>query len=535
MLVHLVRAGRQAGDALERGIEHDGEASLVFDRADEAGRDAALLGHQRGMDLGLQIIAQLGLVDLQIAAYEHQHIGVVLIALIDDRLAGLLLPDVQKVAQILYGLFGRRVHLAQLFHLARLVFDQAGRGFHVGAVVALIAQYDAVLADVGEQHILVRDLAAHHAGVGADRHHLGHAAAREYAVISVVAALIVGLQIGLRGMEGIRVLHRELTHADQAAAAAGLVAELGLYLIDHERILIVAVGDVPGVLHGRLLMRHAQAHLRAGAIGEAQHLAADALVAAGFLPQAGGHGHREEHLLAVDRVHLLAHNGLDLFGDALCDRRERVDAVADVLDITAAHHQRLAGDLAVGGGLLKALCDEIADLHHDRKTSFRVWFHECGFKCGLSPVSRGYKKAPSSHNARTKRVEMLRGTTLLDGLKEPSGSRAPYRGRDGSFARTREMGCLTASCAAFQPMNRALCFRRPADDSPSQSFLYDCLYFTPADEKMQVKSHGSNNIKKANRRAGRPADGPDPHNGRMRPRRRAGIAASSTDPAETRT
>ena len=127
---------------------------------------------------------------------------------------------------------------------------------------------------------------------------------------------------------------------------------------------------------------------------------------------------------------------------------------------------------------------------------------------------------------------MLRGTTLLDGLKEPSGSRAPYRGRDGAFARTREMGCLTASCAAFQPMNRALCFRRPADDSPSQSFLYDCLYFTPADEKMQVKSHGSNNITPDD-----PLMGLIPtmdECGRIAARP-AGIAASSTAPAETRT
>ena len=278
----------------------------------------------------------------------------------------------QEVAQILDGLFGRRVDLAQLFHFARLVFDQAGRGFHVGAVIALIAQHDAVLADVGEQHILVRDLAAHHAGIGADRHDLGHAAARKDAVIRIIAALIVGLQIGLRGMEGIRVLHGELAHADQTAAAAGLIAELGLDLIDHEGILIVAVGDAAGILHGGLFMRHAQAHLRAGAIGEAQHLAADAGVAAGFLPQRGGHGDREEHLLAVDAVHLLAQNGLDLLGDALGDRRERVNAVADILDIAAAHHQRLAGDLTVGGRLLKSLGDEIADLHHGKRLPFIV-------------------------------------------------------------------------------------------------------------------------------------------------------------------
>ncbi len=102
-------------------------------------------------------------------------------------------------------------------------------------------------------------------------------------------------------------------------------------------------------------MGHAQHHVRAGAVGEAQQLAADGVVAAGLAPDGRGHGHREEQLLTVDAVHLLADDLLDLRGDALGDREQGVDAISDGLDVAAAHHQRLAGDDAVGGGLLVAL------------------------------------------------------------------------------------------------------------------------------------------------------------------------------------
>ena len=208
--------------------------------------------------------------------------------------------------------------------LARLAVNDAGRGLHVGAVVAVVAEDDGILAHGGEQHVLVGDLAAHHAAVGGDGHDLGHACAGEDAVVGVIADLVVALQILLGGMEGIGVLHGELAHADQAAAAAGLVAELGLDLIDHEGILGVAVGHVAHEVHGGLLVGHAQHHVAAGAVGEAQQLAADGVIAAGLAPDGRRHGDREEQLLAVDAVHLLADDLLDLRGDALGDGKQGV-------------------------------------------------------------------------------------------------------------------------------------------------------------------------------------------------------------------
>ena len=117
-------------------------------------------------------------------------------------------------------------------------------------------------------------------------------------------------------MEGIGVLHRELTHADQAGARACLIAELGLDLVDHERILGIALAIFAHKLHGRFLVRHAKHKRATVAVRKAHQLTADALIPAGFLPQGSGHHHRKLHFLAVDGIHLLADDGLDFARDA---------------------------------------------------------------------------------------------------------------------------------------------------------------------------------------------------------------------------
>ena len=112
-------------------------------------------------------------------------------------------------------------------------------------------------------------------------------------------------------VEGIGVLHGELTNADETAARATLVAELGLNLIYHKGILCVAVGVVAYKLNRGLLVGHAEHHARVVAVGEAKKLAADALVSARLIPERSGESYREQNLLAADIVHFLADNILD--------------------------------------------------------------------------------------------------------------------------------------------------------------------------------------------------------------------------------
>ena len=141
--------------------------------------------------------------------------------------------------------------------LLPIVSHDARRGLDVGAIAALRAYGDGILADRRKQHELVREVAAHHARIRADRDHLWNAHAREYSFVCAKAPLVIALEVFLRGMEGIGVLHRELPHADQAPARARLVPELGLDLVDHERVFRVVLRVFPNQMHRGLLLGHA--------------------------------------------------------------------------------------------------------------------------------------------------------------------------------------------------------------------------------------------------------------------------------------
>ena len=363
VFVLLAGAGGQPLDALQGAVIYNGRAFRQAHRSGEAGMDAAVFGHDGGMHFSLQVVAQLGLIHVQVAADKHDHEGIVHVALVHHSLAGLLGLDLQEGTQVFNGLDVGGVHLFQRSNLTGLIVQQAGSRFHVGTVVAVMAQHDGVFAHIGQQHVFMAHLAAHHTAVAGHRHNLRHAAAGVDAVVGFVAAHIVLLQVFLGGVEGVGILHGELAHTDQAAAAAGFIPELRLDLVDHERILGIGVSHVRHQLDGSFLVGHTKHHIAAGTVLEPQQLRADGIIPAGLAPHICGHGNREQHFLSVDAVHLLADDVFDLRGNALGDGKQRKDAVAHGLDVAAAHHQCLAGNLTVRRSFLETLGYEISDLH----------------------------------------------------------------------------------------------------------------------------------------------------------------------------
>ena len=254
----------------------------------------------------------------------------------------------------------------------RGVIHHAGAGLDVCFEVAVVADDQRVLADCGEQHELVRNAATHHAGIGEHGDDVFAACAPEDALIRDIAALVICFQIRLIRVEGIRVLHRKLAYANESAASTGLVAELGLQLIDHERILGVALGCVAREVNRCFLVRHAEHHVRAHAVGQANQLLADAREPAALLPEVGGQHDGEEHFLTVDGVHLLADDALDLLRDASCGRQKRIHAGVDLLDVAAAHHERVALNGAVRGFFFVALAEQFAHSHNQNLPDNRI-------------------------------------------------------------------------------------------------------------------------------------------------------------------
>ena len=245
VVVGPVRAGDEVRRVLDRHVGDDLHAVAEADRrggpGDEAERLDLGVAH-RAQRAAVEGVRELDLVDLQVAAHHGEDRLVRLAAAlghVEDGLGGLRLGDVEERRELVDRLRPRR---GDLLHLQRVCRDggrpDEGGLLGVGGVAARVAERDHVLAGLREEDELLRALPADRARVGLDRHGR-HAAAREDAPVRLEHRLVRGVEPRLVEVEGVGVLHRELAHAHQAAAGTGLVAELGLDLVERHRHVAV--------------------------------------------------------------------------------------------------------------------------------------------------------------------------------------------------------------------------------------------------------------------------------------------------------
>jgi hypothetical protein len=260
------------------------------------------------------------------------------------------------------GGIGRRDLLERETLVGRRLVAPEGGDLAVVGVVAVRADEEGVLPVGGEGHELHRLAAAHHADVGADLD-VVEAEAGEDLVVGLALELVGGVETGVVGVQAIGVLHGELADADEAAARAGLIAPLGLEVVDHDRQLAPRADVLPGDVGDDLLVGHGEDQVTTGAVLEAGHLGADQVVTAGLAPDVGGVDDRHQHLLPPDGVHLLADDGLDLPDDAPAHREEAEDAGAKRADETGPEHEGVADQLDVGGGLADGAAELVRHAH----------------------------------------------------------------------------------------------------------------------------------------------------------------------------
>ena len=265
------------------------------------------------------------------------------------------------------GEVGDRAALGSLdlLEVARLAFDEVdggGGSLGVGREAARVAEDELGLARVGERHELDGGVPADLAGVGHDRQSPETDAAAEVGVglLLEVVALLQGL---LRGREGIGVLHDELAAAHEPEAGPALVAELVLDVVEHDGQLPVGaelVGDEVGV---GLLVGRAQRVLVFVPVLDAHELRTVDVPAPALAPEVGVGQDRRHHLLAVDPLHLVADDGLDLLDGTPRERQVRIEAGG-----TSTYHPRpeqelMAGELGLYRVLLERGGVELGHLH----------------------------------------------------------------------------------------------------------------------------------------------------------------------------
>src|SRR5208283_5216329 len=164
--------------------------------------------------------------------------------------------------------------------------------------------------------------------------------------------------------ERIRVFHDELTHPQQARLGARLVAELGLNLIPDLRQLLLAAQLLARDVGHDFFMSHAQTKIGALAILEAKHVFAHRRPASARLPNFARIQRRQVEFLA-DLVHLLADDAHDLLGGAVAQEQKRVDAGAQLTDVSSADQQLVASDFGISRSLAKSRNKKLRPAVHD--------------------------------------------------------------------------------------------------------------------------------------------------------------------------
>ena len=198
----LVCAAGEVVRVLEGAVEQHGHALGETYRPDVARVESALRSDNSRVDIAAKEVCELCFVDIEVAADKHYNVAVVVVALVYYRLAALVLRGVQELANFLDGVDIRGVYLGEGLALGVAgVLNYGLSRFHVSAESAVLAYRDGVLADRSEQHELMGNAAAHHAGVGLYGNYLGNACARIDTLVSLVAAHVVFLEILLGGVE----------------------------------------------------------------------------------------------------------------------------------------------------------------------------------------------------------------------------------------------------------------------------------------------------------------------------------------------
>ena len=209
---------------------------------------------------------------------------------------------------------------------------------------------------------------AHHPHVGLHPVPLQPAAVED-AVVGHDVLVVAGRQALGVAVERVGVLHDELARPQHAGARAGLVALLGLELVEDQRQVAVGAHGLRNVERDDLLVRHPQHEVGPAPVLELEQLLDR--VAAGAAPGLGGLQDRHQHLLAADRVDLLAHDLHRPLVHAPARGEERPQPRPHLADQPCPHHELVRGGLGVGRRLALGGQEVLGQPRHGAKRSPR--------------------------------------------------------------------------------------------------------------------------------------------------------------------
>ena len=143
---------------------------------------------------------------------------------------------------------------------------------------------------------------------------------------------ILFIQPFLVNIEGVAVLHGELSHPDKTCTRTGIIPPFGLDLIHKQGKPLVAVNLSTGEISDSFLMGHGKYHIPSRAVIESTHLSVDAVESAGFLPDIRRIDQRHQDLLSPDCIHLFTNDLFYLLGRTEPKGEQGEDASSQLAD-----------------------------------------------------------------------------------------------------------------------------------------------------------------------------------------------------------
>ena len=139
----------------------------------------------------------------------------------------------------------------------------------------------------------MRYISTHHTGIRCNGYDLRNTTLFKNTIVCMVTYIIVFLQIFLRCVERISILHSKLTYANHSGTRSCLITKLSLELIDHKRILCISLRIFANQMNSCLLMCHTEDMLCIVAVRKTKKLTSYALISSGLLPQISRKNNRE--------------------------------------------------------------------------------------------------------------------------------------------------------------------------------------------------------------------------------------------------
>ena len=223
--------------------------------------------------------------------------------------------------------------LAQPVERDRLRRDRRER-LDVGGIAAGRA-HERVLADRGGVQELLAARPAHQSVVGCHDHVL-ETEPLEDPLVGITLGHVGGFESGIRVVERVCVLHRELAAAQEPGAGPRLVAVLVLDLVDRQRQVLVRGVQVLHEKSEQLFVRGSEEIVGILAVLETEDAVAVRLPASGLLIRVAGNERREVHLVRAGVGHLIADDALDLRLDPQAQRQPREDSGGLAADVPGA-------------------------------------------------------------------------------------------------------------------------------------------------------------------------------------------------------